>query len=227
MENELCTVPVSHSQGIQAHKRIEISPTEDQSVIKRLYYDVEHGGQCHSPLSLPICLLIAFPFFCLFFSFTHHSLSRQNCPRSRCHGHKPSGQECSAGCHSGTRSPCTDEGLRTHKKRVSQTHMNIHKRQTGQWSNKDQVAVGQRDFNTRGVLKHEAKENAWNPLNCGEVIVEQATQQISCIKMLLLRIYCILRISIRDHFLRMREFKFDVVAFAQALAWGTYLICHV
>ncbi len=49
-ENELCTLPVSHSQGIQAHNCIEISPTEDQSVIKRQYYDVEHGGKCHGSL---------------------------------------------------------------------------------------------------------------------------------------------------------------------------------
>lgn len=78
-----------------------------------------------SATALSIPLLIVFPFCCLFFSFTHRSLFHQNCPRSRCHGHKPSGQECSAGCHSGTRSLCTDEGLRMHKKSASATYQQL------------------------------------------------------------------------------------------------------
>lgn len=75
----------------------------------------------------------------------------------------------------------------------------------------------------RGVLKNEAKENAWNPLNCGEITVEQATQKFSALKCYYFFqnvqiTYCILRICICDHFLRMCEFKFDVVH-GHALNW--------
>ncbi len=106
--------------------------------------------------------LIDFPFCCLFFSFTHRSLSRQNCPRSRCHGRKPSGQECSAGCHSGTRSLCTDEGLRMHKKRVNQTHMNIH-RQANKAISPKRYCMCQSDFTTsviKGIV-HTTMKICW------------------------------------------------------------------
>lgn len=42
----------------------------------------------------------------------HHSPFHPSCPRSRCHGHRPSGQECSADYHSDIRSQCTSAELR-------------------------------------------------------------------------------------------------------------------
>lgn len=37
---------------------------------------------------------------------TYHSPFHPSCPRSRCHGHRPNGRECSADYRSDTRSPC-------------------------------------------------------------------------------------------------------------------------
>ncbi len=47
---------------------------------------------------------------------TYHSLFHPSCPHSRCHGHRPNGQECSADYHSETRSPCTRAVLRDNTK---------------------------------------------------------------------------------------------------------------
>lgn len=43
-------------------------------------------------------------FFFFFFTSTYRSPARQNCPHSHCHGHKPKILECTARCHSDTRS---------------------------------------------------------------------------------------------------------------------------
>lgn len=47
---------------------------------------------------------------------TYHSPFHLSCPHSRCHGHRPNGQECSADYHNETRSPCTRVELRGNMK---------------------------------------------------------------------------------------------------------------
>lgn len=47
---------------------------------------------------------------------TYHSPFHPSCPHSRCHGHRPNGQECSADYHNETRSLCTRVELRENTK---------------------------------------------------------------------------------------------------------------
>lgn len=47
---------------------------------------------------------------------TYHSPFHPSCPHSRCHGHRPNGQECSADYHNETRSLCTHVELRQNMK---------------------------------------------------------------------------------------------------------------
>lgn len=48
---------------------------------------------------------------------THHSPFHPSCPHSRCHGHRPNGQECSANYHNETHSLCMHVELRKNMKK--------------------------------------------------------------------------------------------------------------